>query len=64
MARRLSAEDAIAFAKSYTQLVEALMREGVEEDMARDEAHVTAMELLHVTDYLNDTGTRCPVCGR
>lgn len=36
-------ENATLFAKCYTALTEALMAEGVPEDVARDEARMTAL---------------------
>jgi len=64
MARYITATAAITFAKTYTQLVEALMREGVEEETAREEAHLAAVELMHIGDYRPETGEPCPACGR
>lgn len=61
------AQSAIRFAKAYVQLVEALMREGVAEAVAREEAHRAALvdarleeEVLH---YDPARGP-CPGCGR
>lgn len=59
--RGLSCQAAIAFAKTYTQLVEALMREGVDEADAREEAHLAAIELLHIAGASD--GEICQSCG-
>ena len=54
--------DAKVFAKRYTELVEALMTEGVPEMIAREEARMAAMALL--LEYATEDGERCPMCGR
>lgn len=60
-------ESAIAFAKTYVQLTEALMREGVEEELARSEAHKAALIEARLADevlHYDPTLGPCPGCGR
>ena len=64
MAERSESERAKAFAKAYVSLVEALMQEGVLEEIARDEARMAAMTQLRFDDEAASTGERCPLCGR
>lgn len=63
----MDSQKAIAFAKAYVHLVEALMREGVIEETARDEARMAAMASLMNWDdeaeYDPSQGP-CPTCGR
>ena len=62
-------QQALAFAKKYVALVEALVSQGVPENVARDEARATALFLLFQESQENDfvggvcpvTGTTCPV---
>lgn len=54
-------ERLIAFAKQYTGLVSALVREGVPEPTAREEARIVAATNLFVN---GDEGPKCPMCGR
>lgn len=58
------------FARSYVNLVEALQREGVVEEVAREEARYAAFSLLQAQDegsaavkYDPVLGP-CPTCGR
>jgi hypothetical protein len=63
----MDAQRAIAFAKAYVHLVEALTREGVLEETARDEARMAAMAYLMNLDedfYDPALGGICPTCGR
>lgn len=48
------AEHATAWAKAYTTLVEALMREGVPEDVARDEARQSVALAMFMPDEPSD----------
>lgn len=57
------------FAREYVQLVEALKREGVPEDVAREEARIAATTWLF--DDLGEAPATydpalgpCPTCGR
>jgi hypothetical protein len=51
---------ATEFAKRYVPLVEALRREGVPEDKAREEARITALTLM----FEQEEGEECPLCGQ
>lgn len=53
--------DAQTFAKRYVELTEALMHEGVVEEIAREEARMAAMVLLY--EGAGDSGGTCPTCG-
>lgn len=70
MAAKSEAERAKAFARFYVALVEALLREGCPEDIAREEARMTAFSQLQTDDdedlaltYDPALGP-CPTCGR
>lgn len=54
-------EKALAFAKHYVALVEALMSQGVPESTAREEARMTA--LLMCTLIEANEKKVCAVCG-
>jgi len=58
------AQCAGAYAKCYAQVVEALMREGVVEAVAREEARSVATAVM-LEDYLmeGEGGMTCPYCG-
>jgi hypothetical protein len=57
---RALGQNAHAWAKTYVTLKECLLREGVQEDEAREEArHAATMAALMVED-----GEACPLCGR
>lgn len=59
------AERARDFAKTYVSLVEALMREGVTEDVARHEARVAAFARLNENDIVltyDPAKGPCPTC--
>jgi hypothetical protein len=60
MSEELGAQ-ALAFAKHYVALVDALMKEGVPEPVARDEARMTALMMLFGPE---EESERCPLCGR
>ncbi len=64
----IEAEKVRAFARNYVNLVEALQREGVEEECAREEARLAALMLLQQADDAEKTYDpsrgRCPTCGR
>lgn len=68
MAVATEAERARAFARSYVNLVEALMREGVTEETARNEARMVATTELHMQDIdprtYDPARGPCPTCGR
>jgi hypothetical protein len=49
------------FAKYYVRLVEDLQAEGVPENVARDEARMTAVYMLYEPAEEGDT---CPLCGK
>jgi hypothetical protein len=51
--------DAVRFAKEYVRVTEALIREGVEEDVARYEARMTAVLVV----YVDLVDIKCNVCG-
>lgn len=53
-------QNALAFARAYTSLKEALVREGVEENEARTEAR-NAATIAALSGQ--DTGEKCPLCG-
>lgn len=58
-------QNARAWARCYTSLVEALIAEGVEEEVARSEARYAAtMVVLPEDDEPQPIGPLCPVCGR
>lgn len=63
--RRLS-ERVTAFAKEYVELVEALVRQGVPENIARAEARIAATSwLMDVVEEMYDPAKGpCPLCGR
>lgn len=63
--RRLS-KRVTAFAREYVELVEALAREGVPEDVARNEARIAATSwLMDVAEETYDPAKGpCPLCGR
>jgi hypothetical protein len=54
--------DAVAFARRYVALVDALLKEGVAEPVARQEARLAAVDLL--IEGRADEGEHCPYCGR
>lgn len=56
-------KNAAAWARTYTLLKEALLREGVVEDEAREEARNAANFAALYAD-LEDEGAFCPVCRR
>lgn len=47
------------FAQKYVALTDALMREGVPEEVAREEARLAALSWM----YNEPTGPVCPLCG-
>lgn len=51
-------QTAIAFARRYTHIVEALLREGMIEKEARAEARATALLMIYQEDGY------CPLCGQ
>lgn len=51
------------FARQYVALVNALTKEGVPEEAARDDARVTALTLMFEDDEAGATGPPCPLCG-
>lgn len=58
----------VRFAKEYVQIVEALMREGVPETVAREEARIAATSwLFGETDEsqpYDPAKGPCPTCGK
>lgn len=56
---------ATTFAKSYVKFVEALMREGVPEKVAREEARIAALGWLAeiLEEEKETTLSPCPLCG-
>jgi hypothetical protein len=52
-----------AFARRYTELVEALRQQGVPDQVARYEARLAATLVYLVPDYVNPKAP-CPTCGR
>lgn len=52
------------FAKCYVALTEALMQEGVPEDVARSEARSAAGIVFAAQADLQAGGEPCPMCGR
>lgn len=52
------------FARQYVVLVEALTKQGVPEDAAREEARVTALTLMFEDAAAGAGGPPCPLCGR
>lgn len=60
-----TAEHAREFARLYTQITEALLTEGVQEDQAREEARIQAGMVAYGQAYNNsDEHAPCPLCGR
>ncbi len=57
------AEDALKFAKQYVALVDALMKEGVQEQKAREEARTTSL-IMMFEDGVDEEGALCPLCGQ
>lgn len=56
------AERAVAFAKTYTALVDALLAEGLPEEQSRIEARAAATTVLIVgTEEARESS--CPLCG-
>lgn len=54
----------VRYARNYSQLAEAMMREGVEESVARETAQLAATTvLMHETFGDLSTPRPCPVCG-
>jgi hypothetical protein len=47
-------ESAVAWARAYTKLTEALIREGVREDRAREEARWAAMHAAYMEEIDED----------
>jgi len=65
--KRKVSEQAIAFARTYADLTEALIQQGTPEDVARNEARIAATTLLmeDVEAPLYDPAQGpCPTCGR
>lgn len=64
--KRQLAERAVRFAKEYVELVEALKREGVPEEIARNEARIAATSWLveEIEPYYDPAAGPCPTCGR
>ncbi len=56
-------EQARIFARRYTEVVEALLQQGVEEKVARDEARLAATLVFLAPQYV-DQKSPCPTCGR
>ena len=56
-------ERALAFAKHYVALVEALQGQGVSEPTAREEARNVALLMCAMEEAEKDAKTVCPVCG-
>lgn len=52
-----------AFARRYTEVVEALQQQGVPTKIARDEARLAATLIFLAPEYL-DKDEPCPTCGR
>lgn len=65
-AKRKLSERVVKFAREYVELVEALIREGVPEEMARNEARIAATSWLIETDEpcYDPAAGPCPTCGR
>lgn len=65
---RSEVDKAIHFAKTYVGLVEALLREGCTEEVARHEARLAATVQLQLDDSADATYDPargpCPTCGR
>lgn len=55
--------DAVAFARQYVALVDALLKEGVDEFRAREEARLAAISFVVERGY-ETGGTPCALCGR
>ena len=55
---KLLGAHALEFAQQYVALVDALMKQGVTEEVAREEARMAALLLIFQKD---PTGT-CPLC--
>jgi len=55
-------ERAEEFAKQYVLLVEALVKEGVPEHVARNEARIAALTMVWQDEGAE--GDECPLCGR
>jgi hypothetical protein len=51
---------ALEFARQYVALVDALMKQGVAEETAREEARMAALLLIFQKD--NSTTGTCPLC--
>lgn len=60
---KIEAEKARDFARNYVMLVESLIKEGVAEETARNEAHMASMTILGWMDEEKE-GTPCPLCGK
>lgn len=60
------AECSEAWAEAYVRLTEALLKQGVPEDLARDEARnaATFAALYRENEEEGDVGEVCPLCGR
>lgn len=54
-------QNALAWAKAYTSLKEALIREGVERDEAERQAGLAANM---AAQWNQESGEPCPLCGR
>ncbi len=55
-------DQVVAFARTYRDVTQALMAEGVVEEQAREDARFVAMALLYDGD--EGSGERCPLCGQ
>lgn len=51
----------VRFARAYVEMTEALLREGVNEDIAREEARMTATTILF--SERRNNAPPCPLCG-
>jgi hypothetical protein len=54
-------EQVVLFARTYAQMTEALMSEGVPELVAREEARMAAVTVAYAPA---PEGEACPLCGR
>jgi hypothetical protein len=60
-----AALDAEVFARRYVELVDQLVKQGVSEPIARQEARLAAIDLLiEDKQEAERNGDPCPLCGR
>lgn len=60
---RVLSGSARAFARRYTELVEALQEQGVPQRVAREEARQAATVVFLMAEY-REVDEPCPMCGR